>query len=93
MSDDQQKIMSALHDHDRRLVAVETEVRGIHNEIRDLKAAITSVVQETRGVAAKMDTLGDKVGELTGTQRMLLWILGAGIPLLVMLEAWAVFRA
>ena len=71
---DQQEIMQALHDHDRRLVKVETELHGLHKEVGVLRAQLESLI--------------DHVGELKGSHKLILAIVGFGVPAIIALELW-----
>lgn len=85
------KVMEALHDHDKRLVAVETEMRGIHTEIRALKADIAQNATVSATALEKISEVAIKVSGLASSHKLVLLLLGVGVPLLVGLEAYAVF--
>lgn len=74
MSDEQQEILQALHDHDRRLVKVETELHGLHREVSVLRTQLAQLI-------------GD-VGSLSGGQKIILAIISIGVPLIAGLQIW-----
>jgi len=76
-----QDIIAALHSHDVRLVRVEAEVNSLQ---RDVTAQAGRMDRAT----AKLEELAEAVAALTGTQRMIFWIVASGIPLIAGLELW-----
>lgn len=90
--DQNQELITQLHDHDLRLTRVETELRGVHNEIRAQREEIKLNASIAREIQTDMRSLIGKVSELSGTQKTLMWGLGAFGAILGILEAWSTFN-
>lgn len=90
--DQNQELITQLHDHDLRLTRVETELRGVHNEIRAQREEIKLNASIAREIQTDMRSLIGKVSELSGTQKTLMWSLGAFGAILGILEAWSTFN-
>ena len=74
-------IITALHEHDVRLVRLEGAVSGIE---RDVLAQAGRMDR----AAEKLEQLAEAVAGLQGTQKMIFWIVATGIPLIGALELW-----
>lgn len=81
-----------LHDHDLRLTRVEAELQGVHKEIREQREDIRLNAEIARSVRSEVSNLALKIGELTGSSRLLLWGIGLFAALIGGLEAWSVFQ-
>ena len=90
--DQNQELITQLHDHDLRLTRVETELRGVHNEIRAQREEIKLNASLSREIQSDMRSLIGKVSELSGTQKTLMWSIGAFGAMLGILEAWSTFH-
>jgi len=93
MSPDHEKLYVAVHEHDLRLVAVETEMRGVHNEMKELKTSVAENTQANRQLLATIFQIDLKAEKLGTTQRFILWILSVSATLITLLEAYAVFSS
>lgn len=71
---DRDEIMDKLWDQDRRLVKVETELSGLHTQVATLRQQIDELIAH--------------VGELRGSQKLILLFVGFGIPAIIGLELW-----
>jgi hypothetical protein len=72
--DEREKILDAIHDHDRRLIRVETELKGLHTEVG--------------GLASHITRLAEHVAELRGSSRWVFWIVTTGVPAIMALQIW-----
>ena len=88
-----------LHDHDLRLTRVEAELQGVHKEIREQRVEIREQREDirqnaeiARSVRTEVSLLSMTIGELVGTNKMLIWGLGLFGALIGGLEAWSVFQ-
>lgn len=79
-----------LHDHDLRLTRVEAELQGVHKEIREQREDIRLNAEIARSVRTEVVNLASKIGELTGSNKMLLWGIGVLGAFISALEAWSV---
>jgi hypothetical protein len=83
-------IIGALHDHDRRLVAVEVEVRNIHGDLKTLAGDVRANAAVAREALNAIARLSSEISAVASSQKILLWVLGLAVPALVALEAWSV---
>ncbi len=74
-------IITALHQHDVRLVRLEADMEGLQ---RDVTAQSGRMDRAT----AKLEELAEAVAGLEGTQKLIFWIVATGIPLIAGLELW-----
>jgi hypothetical protein len=74
-------IMGALHQHDLRLVRLEGKVDGLDRDV-------TRNGTRTDLAFQKLEDLAEAVAKLSGGQRLILLIVGVGIPLIAGLELW-----
>lgn len=86
-----EELQKQLHDHDIRLTRVETELQGVHKEIREQRVDIRENAKLAQDIQKDVKSLVSKIGELAGSQRVILWGLGAFGFVLGGLELWAVF--
>ena len=82
VSDDQgSEIIRALHEHDVRLVRVE----GI---VGTLDRDMTAQAGRMDRASEKLEQLAEAVSALGAGQKMILLIVGTGIPLIAGMELW-----
>ena len=85
------ELQKQLHDHDLRLTRVETELAGVHKEIREQREEIKINAHIAREIGKDVKEIVLQLGELSGSQRIILWGMGAFGAVLGGLELWAVF--
>lgn len=90
MSSDVEKLIEALHDHDRRIIAIEVEMRGVHKEVKELRDAISKNTEAHMQLLAQVAEGNKAIGQLQTGQTILTWILGLGVGAITLLEIYAV---
>lgn len=78
-------VQSKIWDHDVRITKLETELTGIHTELRQQREDI----KENKALASRVLM---EVGKVAGQNKLILWIIGLAGALLSGLELWVVFR-
>ena len=81
-----------LFDHDLRLTRVETELTGMHNELRAQRQDIKDNAGIARDIQKEVRNLTAAVSELAGSHKLLLWVLGSLGALTGILQVWAAFQ-
>lgn len=83
-------------DHEVRLVRLETrvesELSGIRSHLREQQADIRQNKALAESIQQNMVAITSKLGELTGSQKAMFWMLGVIGAVIAGLEAWAVFK-
>lgn len=85
------ELIKQLHDHDIRLTRVETELQGVHREIKEQRVDIRNNAEIAQEIQKDVRSIVAKLSDLSGSQRILIWGLGAFGFVLGGLELWAVF--
>lgn len=89
-------LTAVVRDHEVRLVRLETKVEselsGIRSHLRDQQTDIRQNKVLAESIQSQISLLTKSIGELQGSQRALLWILGMASVVIAGLEAWAIFR-
>lgn len=80
-----------LHDHDIRLTRVETELQGVHREIKEQRVDIRKNAEIAQDIQRDVRSIVAKLSSLTGGQKILIWGLGGFGAFVGGLELWAVF--
>ena len=75
--------MSELDEIDRRLIRVEAKVDSIERN----EARRDTVIENLR---ERVSDIADDLRELCGSHKVVKWLIGIGIPILLALEFWAV---
>jgi hypothetical protein len=91
MTPDHGKIYEAVHEHDLRLLAVETELRGVHKEMKDLKDSVTENTRANHQLLHSVHQIDLKAEGLATGQSIIMWIIGLGAASITLLEIYAVF--
>lgn len=66
---------------DRRVIVLETEMHAVRHDVKE-NAAIAKRIGE------RVDEVYRMLGELSGGQKMLVWMFGVGIPALIGINLW-----
>jgi len=87
-----QDILDRLHAHDLRLTRVEVQQTSMAKEISEQTGRLEHMASRLDRLADKIEQLAILAGGLDGRQKLILTIIGIGVPLIVSLEIWAGLR-
>jgi len=90
--DKQQELLSAIHDHDKRLIRLETQLEGVHVELKSVQKEINRNAEIASKALEQITQLAIKVADLAASHRMLLRVITGFGVLIAGLEAWTVFQ-
>ena len=97
---EQDVLFQEIRELDSRVTRVEAELVGVHAEVTAQRKEISVNKEIAEKIDGKVELVKDKVTEvhiamagLTGSHKMLLWILGSASVIITGLEFWAAFKA
>ena len=88
---DNQRILDAIHDHDNRLVAVETEMHGLHKEVGEMKEHIKDNSGVSRAILEKMHAVAIQITSIESGNSAMRWLFATAIGVFGLILSYAVF--
>jgi len=64
------------------------ELIKLNGSLGEVKGELSGVKDQLSDVAKNQDEVSDRVGKLQGQMQVLLWAIGIGLPILVMVIGW-----